>query len=517
MSNEYRPVAGLYKKYWTNEPLANATINIRLMTNSFTLEAGYPTSKNPNNANDPGQSFQTDENGNLPEGLELFCSGLNVGGVAKYRVTEPDGFTWDFILDYGDGTPISMQTLRAGGLPASNPETVIALIENKINASSLRYDIAQILTPEQQQQVLDNLGITAGGGGGGASISNTAYGAGWDGDISNGASKNAIYDAMESLRSSKQNSLGFTPEDAANKNITGGYAGLDSNGYINPGAIPPLRSHEFVVVANQTVRLALTTSQMQIGDEAFQTDSGETYKLISSNPALTGSWQVVADTTPDWSAIQNKPTFATVATSGSYNDLSNKPTLFSGSYADLTNQPTLSSFLPSQTGNSGKALVTNGTSASWQTVSGGGGGASSPLTLTANNATEKPLILNGASGQSVNLFEVNTFGNTGGNIARAQSDGFYIPAILTGYIQNISPNGLSLNSYNTAFRLNAFNGLPIEFQANGTTHSQFDANTTAGETRLMLWDCTAGTMKRVKLGTLTDSGASGHKVLMLAN
>lgn len=37
----------------------------------------------------------------------------------------------------------------------------------------------------------------------------------------------------------------------------------------------------------------------------------------------------------------NSADLATVATSGSYNDLSNKPTLFSGSYNDLTNKPTL--------------------------------------------------------------------------------------------------------------------------------------------------------------------------------
>lgn len=43
----------------------------------------------------------------------------------------------------------------------------------------------------------------------------------------------------------------------------------------------------------------------------------------------------------DWDNVQNKPTFATVATSGSYNDLTNKPTLFSGSYNDLTDKPTL--------------------------------------------------------------------------------------------------------------------------------------------------------------------------------
>ena len=39
------------------------------------------------------------------------------------------------------------------------------------------------------------------------------------------------------------------------------------------------------------------------------------------------------------SFIKNKPTLSTVATSGSYNDLSDKPSLFSGSYNDLTNTP----------------------------------------------------------------------------------------------------------------------------------------------------------------------------------
>ena len=53
----------------------------------------------------------------------------------------------------------------------------------------------------------------------------------------------------------------------------------------------------------------------------------------------------------DWNAVSgdaqilNKPTLATVATSGSYNDLSNKPTLAtvatSGSYNDLSNKPTI--------------------------------------------------------------------------------------------------------------------------------------------------------------------------------
>jgi hypothetical protein len=55
-----------------------------------------------------------------------------------------------------------------------------------------------------------------------------------------------------------------------------------------------------------------------------------------------------AQVSADWTAtsgpatILNKPALATVATSGSYADLSNKPTIFSGNYADLSNKPHLS-------------------------------------------------------------------------------------------------------------------------------------------------------------------------------
>lgn len=42
-----------------------------------------------------------------------------------------------------------------------------------------------------------------------------------------------------------------------------------------------------------------------------------------------------------WSDVTGKPTFAAVATSGAYTDLSGKPTLFDGVYASLTGKPTL--------------------------------------------------------------------------------------------------------------------------------------------------------------------------------
>jgi len=70
------------------------------------------------------------------------------------------------------------------------------------------------------------------------------------------------------------------------------------------------------------------------------------YNKISNPPAIpTLVSQLTNDsaflTTVAWTGVTGKPTFATVATSGSYTDLINKPTLFSGSYTDLTSKPTL--------------------------------------------------------------------------------------------------------------------------------------------------------------------------------
>lgn len=61
---------------------------------------------------------------------------------------------------------------------------------------------------------------------------------------------------------------------------------------------------------------------------------------------VDGTLSATGLTSVDWDDIQNKPTFAPVATSGDYDDLTDKPELatvaLSGSYADLTNKPTLS-------------------------------------------------------------------------------------------------------------------------------------------------------------------------------
>lgn len=51
--------------------------------------------------------------------------------------------------------------------------------------------------------------------------------------------------------------------------------------------------------------------------------------------------QVIGIGTVPYNKLSGAPLLSAVATSGSYTDLANKPSLFSGSYTDLTNKPTL--------------------------------------------------------------------------------------------------------------------------------------------------------------------------------
>ena len=113
-----------------------------------------------------------------------------------------------------------------------------------------------------------------------------------------------------------------------------------------------------------------------------------------------------------WANITGKPSFATVASTGSYADLSNKPVLFSGSYSDLTNKPsfatvatsgsysdlsnkptipTVPSTVSAFTNDSGYITSSPllGAGQAWTDVS-----SSRLLDTTYTNTTAKPIVLN---------------------------------------------------------------------------------------------------------------------------
>ncbi len=73
--------------------------------------------------------------------------------------------------------------------------------------------------------------------------------------------------------------------------------------------------------------------------------SGSYNDLLNKPLLFNGSYKDLNDTPTlfngTWVSLTGKPIFSTIATSGDYEDLKNKPSLFSGDYNDLSNKPVL--------------------------------------------------------------------------------------------------------------------------------------------------------------------------------
>ena len=105
-------------------------------------------------------------------------------------------------------------------------------------------------------------------------------------------------------------------------------------GVLPLSAIPKGAQERLIPVANETARQNLTSNDAQNGDVVKVEETGIMYYITDDTKLGTSSWQDAysvftagAASSVAWSGITDKPSFATVATSGSYNDLSNKPTI----------------------------------------------------------------------------------------------------------------------------------------------------------------------------------------------
>ena len=87
------------------------------------------------------------------------------------------------------------------------------------------------------------------------------------------------------------------------------------------------------------VRLSAYNTKVAALEQADNDNNASTQSVRTDLTELSNGLATVARS-GSYNDLTDKPTLATVATSGSYNDLTDKPT-FSGSYNDLTDKPTL--------------------------------------------------------------------------------------------------------------------------------------------------------------------------------
>lgn len=99
-------------------------------------------------------------------------------------------------------------------------------------------------------------------------------------------------------------------------------------GTIDPARLPVLPGSVQIVSSGAIANLT-APQQADIGDGSIVTTTDGRRWVYTGTGSKTAeaSYIELADITPDWSAIANKPSFATVATTGDYADLLNKPAL----------------------------------------------------------------------------------------------------------------------------------------------------------------------------------------------
>lgn len=149
-----------------------------------------------------------------------------------------------------------------------------------------------------------------------------------------------------------------------------------TSGTISIDRLPVGALERLVTVKDQNAMYALTTSTVQLGDTVKRLDTGMMYIVVDtanlSNANGYMEYTAGSASSVPWSGVTGKPSFSTVATSGSYNDLSNKPTIPSvgnGTVTITQNGVSKGSFTLNQSGNATIALTDTDTNTTYSAIS----------------------------------------------------------------------------------------------------------------------------------------------------
>lgn len=155
----------------------------------------------------------------------------------------------------------------------------------------------------------------------------------------------------------KQDLLGFTAEDVANKGQANGYVPLDSNSKINIGFIPAGAIEKLVKVADETARFALTTAQIQLWDSVLQLDTNVLYRVVDEANLDNADGYEAYTASVDWSVITSIPSDIYYKNTDTASDIINTP---SGNIAATNVQSALNELDSDKVDKvTGKGLSTN--------------------------------------------------------------------------------------------------------------------------------------------------------------
>lgn len=144
------------------------------------------------------------------------------------------------------------------------------------------------------------------------------------------------------------------------------------------------------------IRIQSLNSGEGNASEIYATRFYQNEKLVATEEWVTGKGYLTSVPAQTWGSITGKPTFATVATSGSYNDLTNKPTIPSLSgYATqnwVTSQGYLTSIPAATSSTYGGVKIGSNITVSSGTISLSKANVTSALGYTPANTSDIPEI-----------------------------------------------------------------------------------------------------------------------------
>lgn len=168
--------------------------------------------------------------------------------------------------------------------------------------------------------------------------------------ITNGNITNSVSKLTGTSQSSWQFAFGHREAGGQLYGKIYGYRSWDANGIVD-NLVPAKRTSDnalgFFNLADLTFRAMAGANASEVTGGTYNSDAYDSYiwngsAFVKIGENVYATSQLINDsgflTSVSWNDVQNKPTFATVATTGDYDDLTNKPTIPTVNNATLTIQ-----------------------------------------------------------------------------------------------------------------------------------------------------------------------------------
>lgn len=247
--------------------------------------------------NGSGNGLYVNNNGS-GNGVQINITGATNPNKKSLLITDNTSSNNGYLvsLEYGSEAAASMpfRVTRAGAttysitnagiVTASSFKTPAGLPNQSLQADGSLFDLNSKIDKEVGKSLLADTEISRL-----SALSNYTHPANHPASIiTQDPTNRFVTDAEKAIWNTKQASLGFIPENSANKNAASGYAGLGTDGKLLSSQLPSITVNDTFVIASQDAMLALST---QTGDIAVRTDLNKSFILKGTNPTLLSDWQ----------------------------------------------------------------------------------------------------------------------------------------------------------------------------------------------------------------------------------